>query len=217
MSASLFAIPAGAQRVEVAHGNVRYVPASGPARVLTTGGRDSVAVLSPDGRTVVVVRYTGRTVQTALDESPATDLVRVDVRTGVARGLVRARGSATPERTLASFSDVAFSPDSRTVYFVSGAWVVSGAVHAVDVATGRERYLMPGNSVAVVPRGKYRGHLMVGQHRYFLGQGSYDWVWLMTPAGRQVGPIGETDEQVAEFLETYASPPSSGPVSHPQR
>ena len=206
VAAAILALPTelSAQRVRVEHGNVIYQPARGAQRVVTRGGKDSAAVLSPDGRRAAVVRYTGRTVETAQGPDAATELWLVDVASGAGRRLVLSADSHSPERSLARFSDPAFSPDGRKVYFLSNtAWVTSGAVHVVDVATGRERYLMPGNSLAVVPRGGYRGDLMVGQHRYFLAEGSYDWVWLMTPQGRQIGPIGETDEQMEEFRRTF--------------
>ena len=79
-------------------------------------------------------------------------------------------------------------------------------MHVVDVATGREHYVIPGNSLEVVPRGAYAGYLMVEQHRYFMGAGSYDWTWLFSPSGREIGPIGETDQAIAAFRETYVKP-----------
>jgi hypothetical protein len=95
-----------------------------------------------------------------------------------------------------------FSPNGRWVYFLSPAWATSTAVHAVDVASGQERFVAPGNSLNVLYRGKYAGHLLVSQHRYFLGSGSYDWFWLIAPDGKEVGPVGETDAAVEQFLAT---------------
>jgi hypothetical protein len=39
---------------------------------------------------------------------------------------------------------------------------------------------------------------MVQQHHYFVGGGSYDWYWLITPDGREVGPLGEALELFRE-------------------
>lgn len=36
-----------------------------------------------------------------------------------------------------------------------------------------------------------------------LGGGSYDWLWLLTPDGKEVGPIGEDE---ASFREMYVPP-----------
>jgi len=197
--------PSVAQSVRIERGNVVYVAAGGAPRRLTSMGLDSFAVLSPDGGTVAFVRRTpGVEVDAASGPAEATELwiVRTD-GTG-ARRLVRGWGAEDMERMLAGFTHPAFSPDGGRVYFLSSAWVTSGAVHVVDLATGAERYVCPGNSLEVVPRGEYAGHLVVSQHRYFVGgSGSYDWLWLVTPDGRDVGPIGE-EGNLEQFRETYA-------------
>jgi hypothetical protein len=149
-------------------------------------------VLSPGGRTIAFVRSTGGTVQGPYPDLPRTELRTVDARTGRERLLVCPRQSG------------------GTVYFVSSAWVTSGAVHAATVATGRERYVCPGSLVEVVPWGPYRGDLVVEQHRYLLGGGSYDWAWLLTPGGKEVGPIRETGEQVDEFRRTFVDRAGAG-------
>jgi dipeptidyl aminopeptidase/acylaminoacyl peptidase len=201
------ATPAAAQRVYAEGGNIFFQPVTGEARQLTTSGRDRDPSLSPAGRTVVFVRGTpGVTVAAgAGDAAEATELWTVDVEGTGARMLLRGRESPRPERVLARLRVPQFSPDGRTVFFLSAAWVVSDAVHAVDTRTGEERYVAPGNSLEVVPRGEYAGHLLVEQHRYFLGGGSYDWVWLLTAGGREVGPVGEDDESLEGFREMYVT------------
>jgi hypothetical protein len=52
----------------------------------------------------------------------------------------------------------------------------------------------------VVPFGEYRDHLLVQQHRYFLGGGSYDWFFLFTPGGKEVGVVGE---DISNFISLY--------------
>jgi len=115
------------------------------------------------------------------------------------------KGDVTKElqRTIAHIDDdsLCFSPDGTDLYFISSAWVVSGALHVVNVRTGRERFVDAANSVEVVRSGEYAGHLIVNQHRYFLGTGSFDWYWLLDPKGREVGPVGECEDQVKTFKE----------------
>jgi hypothetical protein len=47
---------------------------------------------------------------------------------------------------------------------------------------------------------------VVSQHRYFLAGGSYDWYWLVTPEGREVQAVGESEAALKEFRATYAEP-----------
>lgn len=83
-----------------------------------------------------------------------------------------------------------FSPDSKTLYFETSAWVTSGAVHAVNVDGNQLRFVTNGNELRVLQSGSYKGNLVVKQHRYrFKGDtplGSYDWNWLFTPQGKQI-------------------------------
>jgi dipeptidyl aminopeptidase/acylaminoacyl peptidase len=189
--------PSAAQTVTADGGNVVLSrPGAAPVR-LTTSGRDRDPALSPDGRRVAFVRGGG----TARPD--ATELWIVDARGGGERRLLVERASDEPRENLAGFAAPRFAPDGREVYFLATAWATSSAVHAVELATGRERYVCPGNSLEVVPRGEYAGHLVVQQHRYFVGGGSYDWYWLVTPKGEDVGPIGESTEL---FRDSWANP-----------
>lgn len=83
-----------------------------------------------------------------------------------------------------------FSPDSKTLYFETSAWDTSDAIHMVDVDGSHLKFVTDGNEYRVVQNGKYKGDLIVNQHRYrFDGDtplGSYDWDWLYTPGGKQI-------------------------------
>jgi dipeptidyl aminopeptidase/acylaminoacyl peptidase len=171
--------PAGirAQSVAVQEGKVVYrASAHAAPRWLTSGGLDSEAVLAPDGRRIAFIRrIPGDSVESATGPEEATSLWIMRVDGGDARMLVRARSADDPRRTLSGFQHPRFSPDGRRIYFLSSAWVTSAAVHAVEVDSGSERFIAPGNSLEVVPSGEFAGHLIVSQHRYFDAGGSYDW------------------------------------------
>ena len=98
-----------------------------------------------------------------------------------------------------------FSLDDRKVYFIQSWATTSGYVDELDIATGNIRKVIAGNKVMVVPYGEYAGKLIVYQHKYFAGPGSYDWYWLVDPnAGKVVdNPIGD---EYGDFLDLYACP-----------
>lgn len=83
-----------------------------------------------------------------------------------------------------------FSPNSKTLYFETSAWVTSGAIHAVDVDGSHLRFVTDGGELRVVQSGPYKSDIIVNQHRYrFKGDtplGSYNWDWLFTPTGKQI-------------------------------
>jgi dipeptidyl aminopeptidase/acylaminoacyl peptidase len=83
-----------------------------------------------------------------------------------------------------------FSPNSKTLYFETSAWVTSGAIHAVDVDGNHLRFVTDGSELRVVQSGLYKGDIIVNQHRYRFKDdtplGSYNWDWLFTPTGKQI-------------------------------
>jgi len=110
--------------------------------------------------------------------------------------LVSGKEGSDPKRSLADFSSPQFSPDGQRIYFLSAGWVTSGAVHVVDIQSRRESFVSPGNTLEVIQKGKYRGYLIVQEHKYFVGAkvGSYDDYWLLTPKGREISHIGGARE-----------------------
>lgn len=195
----LGAAPLRGQSVEARDGDLFFrAGCDAGARRLTSSGADSDPELSPDGRTVAFVRG---------DPAGGTSLwtIRAD-GTGARRWVTSTAGDTVPERTLARFQSPRFSPDGRRIYFLSDAWATSGAVHVLELATGAERYVIPGNSLEVARAGRYAGYLLVTQHRYFDGGGSYDWFWLFTPDGREVRTLGDDDDAVDRFRATYLPP-----------
>ncbi|MEN3368217.1 MAG: hypothetical protein V7609_360 [Verrucomicrobiota bacterium] len=202
LSAAL-ALPALAQSVSVKEGNVQFTDKTGQTTALTSSGHDSGPVLAPDGKWVAFVRKVdGKKIATGSDEVDPTELWQVRTDGKEATLLLKCRESPKPESVIAAFENLQFSTNGKLVYFVTSAWATSGAVHVVDTTNRKERYVFPGNDLKIVPWGEYKDCLLVQQHRYFVGGGSYDWFWLMRPEGKEVGPVGE---DTSNFEATYGN------------
>jgi dipeptidyl aminopeptidase/acylaminoacyl peptidase len=174
------------QSVSVSAGNLVYHAAAGAQTQVTNSGRDSMPSLSSDGRLIAFVRRApGDTVNTAVGWEERTELWIVHADASNARRLLRGREGSRPQATLAHFESPVFSLDARTVYVSSRGWVTSDALHAVDVGTGRERFVCAANGFELLAIGRYRGDLMVGQHRHG-PSGAYDRNWIVSPSGQVV-------------------------------
>jgi hypothetical protein len=198
-----FSGQAHAQKVSVQNGNVCISSASGENRTLTSSRHDSEPVLSPDGKWIVFVRtIPEKNISTGAGDAPVTELwqIRVDGKDPTA--LVRSKESSKMETLLAGFSKPQFSTNGKLVYFLSEAWATSAALHVVDTTNAKEHFVCPALEFEVVPSGQYRDCLLVQQHRYFIGGGTYDWLWLLRPDGNEVGPVGENTEN---FKATYVT------------
>lgn len=194
-------LPAAAQTGSVKDGNIQFTDKSRQTTTLTSTGRDSEPVLAPDGRWVAFVRKVdGKKIATGSDEVDPTELWQVRTDGKEATLLLKCRESEKPESVIAAFENLQFSTNGKLIYFVTPAWATSGAVHVVDTTNRKERYLFPGNGLKAVPSGEYKDCLLVQQHRYFIGGGSYDWYWLLRPDGKEIGPVGEDTEN---FEATY--------------
>ena len=169
-------------------------------KAVTQGGHDFDPLLSPDGKRVVFLRQSGGTAiqDCAADATTAKaqELWSVGVDGKGASRLLALKSDPDVRKTLCAFDNLQFSSSGQLLYFETPAWATSGAVHVYDFKTHMERFFLAGNGVQVLNRchdARYRDDLIVGQHRYFVFEGSYDWSFLFTPAGKEVGPLGDGD------------------------
>ena len=194
---------AGDLIVEANRGNIFLRTSHGEAKQLTNSGRDSAPVLSPDAHWIVFIRaLPGKEISTGIGDIPAAELWRISVSGKNLTRLVAPRAAENMQNVIANFDSVQFSTDGRYVFFVTPAYATSGAVHVVDTTNGKERFLMGGGGVEVIQSGEYHDCLLVGQHRHFIGGGSYDWLWLFRPDGKEIGPVGE---DATKFKELFVS------------
>ncbi|MBI4383572.1 MAG: PD40 domain-containing protein [Nitrospinae bacterium] len=170
---------------------------------LTKTGRDHAPLLSPDGKWVAFIReIEGKVKECSEDKDlwvcASDQLWSIDLATRAERMIVEPLED-TPDarKAIANISNMTFSPDSKTLYFETQAWAVSGAIHAVDPDGKNERFVTDGDDLRVIKRSwieKLTGHLVMHKHKYFMGGGAYDLFWLTTPTGKELGPLGEFED-----------------------
>lgn len=103
--------------------------------------------------------------------------------------LLQSKPDADPKHDLVGFSNLKLSPDGKSLYFHTAAWATSPAIHVLNLDSGNETFVVDGHIKCIVAGGEYQGNLLVEQHRYFVGGGSYDVINLIRPDGSLVGPV----------------------------
>ncbi|OGT36627.1 MAG: hypothetical protein A3F12_00905 [Gammaproteobacteria bacterium RIFCSPHIGHO2_12_FULL_38_14] len=159
---------------------------------LTRGAKLTDLIESPDNQWIAFVKTSKKIIPSSCAFSLTTtnyadEIWMINVNTMQKKLLVAGNPDCdNPEKTIIDPNDLQFSPDSKTLYFATSAWATSGAIHAIDSDGKNLRFITAGNEYHVVTHGKYRGDLIVNQHRYHDQGGSYDWDWLFTPQGKQI-------------------------------
>lgn len=180
-------------------GNV-FIEKNGARTRLTKSEMDVDPVLSPGGTTVVYTRQgRGRSVRSfevvCMTEPRPDELRQVNVD-GTGDKLLLTGRHGSPEKQLCDFRNKQFSSDGRRLYFLTPGWATSSALHAYDMPSGDERFVLPANGLLVLSfcANKYKDDIAVLLRRYYLLGGSYDWYWLYDPAGKkELGPLGAFD------------------------
>ena len=191
-----------AQVVEVRAGNVYYSDRAGRARQITFGGTDSSAALSPDGEDIVFVRSTS--IRVEFNEPRASRPIRDEIWVApiqvpsrprpIFRGIV-----SDGHFKYATFFLPRLSTDRHYCYFLIAWAAVENAVVKLDIASGSARVISPAVSYYIVGYGAYGGDLVV-QKRKSYPEGSTYFFYLISPDGADLGFVGETDNDVREFL-----------------
>jgi len=199
-----------AQHVDIRDGNLYYADARGNSKQITSSGMDLDPSLSFDGKTVIFVR---RTLVPARFEEP-TDPQPKQRQIWVAK----VGGPSDPEIVLGgpvvlkdfseyvSFASPKLSPDNRYAYFRIPVGVTESGLVRVDLRTKVTSLVCYGTGYDIVPSGKYAGDLVV-QMRKSLGDavpggGFSAFFWLLTPEGKELGFVGESDEDAQRFLRS---------------
>ena len=162
----------------------------------TAGGTVLEQVAAPGGGTVYAITRRG--------DGKGNAALAIEAQTGGgSRVLLRAKPSKEPQQNLVEFSRLTLAPDGKTLFFQAAGWATSGAIHALEIASGKSRFVTAGGISCVVMAGKYRGDLVVEKHRYFVQGGSYDALYLVDPKGKEIGlvALSAKEEGVCKALE----------------
>jgi hypothetical protein len=217
-AATVLAAAPPAPRVYSDAGNI-FIERDGVKTQLTKSEQDIDPVLSPDGAFVVFTRQ-GRA-HIGKDENgdqscegvPKPDELRQVNIDGTADKLLLRGREGKPNEQVCRFTSKQFDSDGRRLYFLSPAWVTSGALHVYDLRRQESHFVMPANDVLVLSfcRNEYKDDLAVAMHRYLVFGGSYDWYWLFDSSGKkEIGPLGEFEnpgDVVKRAHEEWCSSP----------
>lgn len=151
---------------------------------------------SPDGKWIAFVKKSNYIIPSncfyfSEKGEHANEIWIVNIKTITKKILVSPQfGCGNVSKVIIDPHNLQFSPDSKILYFETSAWVTSGAIHAINVDGNYLRFVTDGGELRVVQSGRYKGDIIVNQHRYrFKGDtplGSYNWDWLFTPTGKEI-------------------------------
>jgi dipeptidyl aminopeptidase/acylaminoacyl peptidase len=196
------------QTVFVSLGNIYYNPIGKTPIQITHSQKDSSPVLSSNKKMIAFIRVGNNMIPKECDGDTETkygDQIWIyDVSTKKEYLLVANNFECNvPEKQIVDPKDLLFSPDDKILYFMTSAWTTSGALHGVKIENKEQYYIAPANTFSIVTKGQDKGYLIVYQHRYFIGGGTYDWYWLISPNGKEEGPLGpEITQEQMDFIES---------------
>ena len=180
-------------------GNIYYVGDDKQTIQLTHKGMDQAPVLSPNKKSVAFVRTSKDSIPPRCGDFADTrsrygeQIWSIDIKNKTPHLLVNHHFSCdTPTDIIVDPRYLKFSPDNKRLYFLTSAWVTSGALHVININGTKQHYLLPANSFDVITHGKYKGDLVIQQHQYATSGGSYEGCWLYTSTGKKVRRLSES-------------------------
>jgi hypothetical protein len=196
------------ETVESRSGNIYLRDEKGDLKQITNSGKDHDPALSPDGARIVFVRNLlgDRDYNDFTRSGPATQVMQLwaaEVDEHIPPKLILDSPIEVKGRQFSGFYTPQFSGDQHQIYFLIQFAASSGAIVRLTLGTKEIAYVTDALEFSVVPGGKYKGDLIVKQHRPKLALGYYDWFYLLTTTGDRLGVIGQNKDDVDYFLDTY--------------
>ena len=179
------------------NGNIFSEDAAGKQTQLTATSKDTMPVLSFDKKYIAFVRKTDGP-KNEKNDFDSSQIWLLNLKSRKSYLLVQSMpDSDIYTSTLrGNFDALQFSVDEKYLYFLSGAWATSKAVHRVNLYTRDDEFITEGNSLYVIPTGKNAGCLMVAKHKLKEGGGYSNDNWLLTPTGEEIKDIGLYEKQM---------------------
>jgi hypothetical protein len=174
-------------------GNIFVYEADGSEKQVTSSGADSEPDLANDGTKVVFVRRLAAERREIWIADAAGEAAN-------ARPLVKLPLEVNGRKFDQAFSP-RFSPDGGTVFFLVPYAATTQAIVKVAIAVPVPQFITAALNFQVVPTGQYRGDLVAQIRKAKLAPGYYEWYYLLTPDGKEVGVVGQYKGDVALFLE----------------
>lgn len=155
---------------------------------VTKSGLDYDPVISKDATTVYFCR------KPASGDTGKSELWRARrTNTGIQEQLLLASWLKTDRGILGGCRQPKLSADNNTVYYLLDFSATSGMIARYNPLNGEEAALTQAISFYVVEGGQYKGHLVAMLRKSTITRLWY-WYWLLTPDGKEVGPIGDEDD-----------------------
>ncbi|EAW2933977.1 DUF4156 domain-containing protein [Salmonella enterica] len=116
--------------------------------------------------------------------------------------LVKPKYFKDPTKNFTEFSNLKLSYDNKYLYFHEGGPATSYRIYKLDLKNNNYKLVTNGYLHCLVKTGKYKGDLIVSQHKYYVQGGSYNPISLFTPLGKKLGIVGgddTTNEGIAQL------------------
>ena len=189
-------------------GDIYLVLTDGRLRRLTSDGKNSQPALSLDKKWVVFTREISEKITGVdlLEGTKPNDIWLMDTLGKKKQKIASGYHYSSEARQLLASTAInpQFSLDGQSVLFQVGTGELA-SIEQVDLKTRKVKFICRGEKLKIIPQGRYQGYLIVRQPRNFLGNGGYCWYWLMNPAGKEIGAIGD-ERRLKKFEDSLNLP-----------
>lgn len=163
-----------------------------------TNEKPKVQVIPAADDYVFIIKPTNKpSIGTGLGDVDNNELWLRNTVTKTERLIVSCKNAKKMENVIGGISEPHFSIDRKKVFFQSEAWATSAAIHVVDLKSGKEKFICPGNGISVIEAGKYKGDFITFMHKYYgpPNYGSFDHDFIVDENGKEIKDLKD-DESI---------------------